>query len=63
MENTRTIQCIGTSRDENEPTKVNIRVSTGRDTATVYVVSLDEAVQLRQELTDFLAAQNVATNF
>jgi hypothetical protein len=59
----RTIQCIGTVRGDNDPLKFNIRVRTGNGAASVYPVSLDEAVELRRELTDFLAAHNVPANF
>jgi hypothetical protein len=63
MKAERTIECIGTTRNRNEPTKFDIRVRAGNETAFTYRISLDEAVQLRRELTDFLAGQNVTSNF
>jgi hypothetical protein len=59
----RTIECIGTTRDANEPVKFDIRVRTGGGIACDYRIGLDEAVQLRRELTDFLATQNVPPGF
>ena len=41
----------------------NIRIQAGRDLASVYQISLDEAVRLRRELTDFLAMQIVPANY
>jgi hypothetical protein len=63
MSDKRTIQCIGTARGDNEPPKFSFRVWIGHDTASIYVIGLDEAVELRREITDFLAAHNVPTNF
>jgi hypothetical protein len=62
MSDSRTIQCIGTARHGNEPITFNVRVCTGDARASVYGISLDEAVQLRRELTDFLAMHNVPAN-
>lgn len=63
MNNERTIKCTGSARYGNEPPVFNIHVRTGDNTASVYPISLDEALELRRELTDFLAAQNVPANF
>lgn len=63
MTDARTVQCIGTVRENNEPPKFDIRVHTAADTASVYRISLDEAIELRRELTDFLAVNNVPLRF
>ena len=59
MIDNRTVQCVGTFKEDNEPLKVDIRIRTEQDSATVYRISLNEAIELRRELTDFLAASNV----
>jgi hypothetical protein len=63
MSDERTIQCIGTTRQTNEPVKFDIRVKSGGGIPCDYRISIDEAIQLRRELTDFLANQNVPTTF
>jgi hypothetical protein len=63
MSDERTIQCTGTARVGGEPVKFSVRVCTGSGTASVYVLSLNEAVALRRELTDFLSMQNVPAYF
>jgi hypothetical protein len=55
----RTIQCVGSSREPNEPIKFDLRVHGGGDAFCNYRLTIDEAIKLRRELTDFLALQNV----
>jgi hypothetical protein len=61
MNDERTIRCTGTLRCKGGPLMFNMRVRIDGATSD-YVLSLDEAAQLRRELTDFLSMQNVPAN-
>lgn len=60
------VECIGSQKEANAPPMLNLRIkdirfqsAVGR--ADVYPISIDNAIQLRRELADFLNANNVPT--
>ena len=60
--------CVGSQKVENAPAMLNLRIkevmfldggAVGK--ADVYPITIENAIQLRRELTDFLNANNVPT--
>ncbi len=62
------VECIGSQREANAPPMLNLRIKDIRlqsggwvGRADVYPISIENAIQLRKELSDFLNANNVPT--